>query len=192
MIALPPTKFEIKTNSIKRFRGESVRLFCHYHKFLKKGEHIEWRKNGKVLKDVESSVVGKRRYKNLLNEYEIENLEFKDNGVYGCFLNKKLVSLIDLNVETRMKLQLKRQAFNRKYNKIIPKLFECFTIITSLLVFMIFMNCILNAIKIRKSKSKLKNNNSVTMYSYLKMNTDYFENELLEKLLDNKQNSDFK
>lgn len=128
-------KIDAPVSSFKRFKGESVRLLCLDNKIPRVGS-VEWKKNGFSIN------TGNRRFKNSLNEFQIEKLDFIDSGVYECHVNKQLKALIELSVVSKLG-RIDEDQLNLVYDQIIKKLMEIFCMISIVyLYFVFFSNCV--------------------------------------------------
>lgn len=183
-------KIEIQKSTLKRFKGENVKLFCLDYKFVQ-SDLVEWYKNGAYLKNEKKKILKNQTVKNIFNDYEIDHLGFKDSGVYECLLNKIIIASIELTVESRL-VKTDEDDLNKKYETMNEYLFEIFSIISVLAVFVIFVNLISNLIRKKNilDKKKEEKNKLLNIHNYLKLNVEYFEREILNELVRNQSNFD--
>ena len=148
---------------ITRYVGESLHLFCLNQRF----GNIIWKKNGKVLKNIEVKGINRLTLKSYqitkLNELIIKSLRLRDTGSYECLFNGNTLVKILIKIRPRI---LKKVDFKADHYSYFSTFLIFVLSILTLLVTLAFIANILNEFIFQNQMSKIK----------------YFENNQIDEI----------
>lgn len=175
-------EINVHRTSVRRFKGESVTLVCLDRKFTGfEQQAIEWEKDNLLVNKEITHVLSNSR-SNVLQEFEIKELNFKDTGVYKCYMNGKLLAVVELTVETNAFADSNRYKY--KYDLYDDYLTFLFKIVTALTLFLTLTNLINSWLYLKQLTSKRVESKKqhFDLYNYIRLNVSHFEKQIFSQI----------